>query len=266
VNITRILGIKADFSGHYGTPITFSPQIQMLLQEAGITGLPPSVRSYSYLFGPVVSQNMGRYKPFAHALFGANSVGTNLSGISVGGLGIPGLTVSDTAFAMAFGGGIDVKLQNRLSLRVGQIDYLFTKHNFSFGTPGVATHQNNYRASAGIVFQFGGTHVSQTIQPRLKTGQHPNVSAGAMLIPTLGVHVAFKDGVQITDLAPNGPGSAAGLRPGDFITAVDGVPVKTPEALANALSGMGNGSKVQLRVMIRGMWQSDVTVVIDDHK
>ena len=265
VNITRILGVKADFSGHYGTPITLSPQIQILLQEAGITGLPPSARSYSYLFGPVVSQNMGRYRPFAHALFGAISVGTNVSGVSLGGLGIPGLTLSDNAFAMAFGGGVDVRLRDRVSLRVGQFDYLFTKHDFSFGTPGVATHQNNYRASAGIVFQFGGTHVSQPTQPRQTAAQRTKVPAGALPIPSLGVYVALRDGVQITDVAPNSPSSAAGLRPSDIITAVNGMPVKTPEELANALSGVANGAKVRLGFLIRGMWQSETTVVIGDH-
>ena len=117
LNATRFLGIKADFSGHYNTPVTISPQITNSLTQLGITGLPPKATSYSYLFGPVIFQSKGRYKPFAHALFGQNSIGTNLSNVKVGGIGIPGLTVSDTAFAMAFGGGVDVKLSGRIALR-----------------------------------------------------------------------------------------------------------------------------------------------------
>jgi hypothetical protein len=263
VNITSRLGIKADFSGHYGNPITVSSQIQMLLQQAGITGFPPSVRSYSYLFGPVVSQNMGRYRPFAHALFGENSISTNLSGVSVGGLGIPGFTLNDSAFAMAFGGGVDVKLTDRVSVRAGQVDYLFTKHDFSFGVPGVAAHQNNYRASVGIVFQIGG---AKERQPKRSATRNENVSAGAVPISALGVQVAtVSEGVQITDVAPNGAGASAGLRPGDFINAVNGKHINTAAELTNAVSGMTPGTKVRLGLLIRGMWQSEATVVIGSH-
>ncbi len=266
VNITRLFGIKADFSGHYGTPVTVSSQIQMLLQQAGITGLPPSARSYSYLFGPVVSQNMGRYKPFAHALFGANTVSTNLSGVSIGGLGIPGLTLSDTAFAMAFGGGVDVKLKDRISLRAGQFDYLFTKHDFSFGAPGVAAHQNNYRASVGIVFQIGGRLPVQERQPKQSAPLRRAVSAAAMPITSLGVYVeAVSEGAQITDVAPNSAAASVGLRPGDIINTVNGGQIKTPAELANAFSGMTAGTKVRLGFMIRGMWQSEATVIIGNH-
>lgn len=141
------IGIKADFSGHYNTPVTISSQIANSLAQLGITGLPPKASSYSYLFVPVVFQSKGRYQPFAHALFGQNDLGTNLSNVRVGGLGIPGLTVSDTAFAMAFGGGVDIKLSERIALRAGQVDYFYTKHDFSSGSPSVASHQNNLRAS-----------------------------------------------------------------------------------------------------------------------
>ncbi len=163
-NATRFLGIKADFSGHYNTPVTISSQIANSLAQLGITGLSPKASSYSYLFGPVIFQSKGRYKPFAHALFGQNRIGTNLSNVKVGGIAIPGLTTSDTGFAMAFGGGVDIEITGRFAVRTGQVDYLYTKHDFSGGTPGIATHENNLRASVGIVFQFGAAHPAP--QPR----------------------------------------------------------------------------------------------------
>ncbi len=64
--------------------------------------------------------------------------------------------VSDSTFAMAFGGGLDWKAGDHILVRVAQADYLYTKHDFSFGVPGIATHQNNIRLSAGIVYVFGG--------------------------------------------------------------------------------------------------------------
>ncbi|MGA9471610.1 MAG: PDZ domain-containing protein [Terriglobales bacterium] len=262
-NVTRFFGIKGDFSGHYGTPVTISSQIQMLLQQAGVTGLPPSAHSYTYLFGPVVSQEIRRYKPFAHALFGANSIGTNLSGVSIGGLGIPGLTVSDTAFAMAFGGGVDVKLKDHISLRVGQFDYLFTKHDFSLGVPGVTTHQNNYRASVGIVFQIGGRSAQRSDRTQPRQGAPTSTPSGATSIRAMGVRVAtVSDGVQITDVTPNSAAALAGLRTGDFINAVNGAQIKTVEQLANAVSGIAVGAKIRLGILIRGMWQSEATIVV----
>jgi len=51
-------------------------------------------------------------------------------------------TRSDTAFAMAFGGGLDVHAGEHLDVRVIQVDYLPTFYN--------GKRQDNIRASAGI--------------------------------------------------------------------------------------------------------------------
>ena len=122
-NVSRSIGFKADASGHYGTP----------------SG---SLNSYSFLFGPVISSRVEGspgFTPFLQGLIGVNRISTSADGLSA----------SDSAFAMAFGGGLDVKAARIVSARVIQVDYLFTKH-------GTAMHQNNVRVSAGVVFQFGG--------------------------------------------------------------------------------------------------------------
>ena len=257
-NATHFLGIKGDFSGHYNTPVTISSQIANALAQAGVTGLPPKAHSYSYLFGPVLFQSNGKYTPFAHALFGQNNVGTSLSHVT--GLGISGLTASDTAFAMAFGGGVDIKISERIAVRAGQVDYLYTKHDFSGGAPGIAGHQNNLRASVGIVFQFGATHVEA--QPRAQKA-HPTA---AVSIPVLALFVVQSDnGAQITDVSPNGAAASAGLHPGDIINAVNGSPVKSPTELMTALGAIPAGGTVRLGYIIRGMWQSETTVSIANH-
>jgi len=259
-NATRFLGIKADFSGHYNTPITISSQIANSLAQLGITWLPPKASSYSYLFGPVLFEITGRYKPFAHALFGENRVGTNLSNVKLSGIGAPGLTASDTAFAMAFGGGVDIRISERIAIRAGQVDYFYTKHDFTGGAPGVATHQNNIRASVGFLFQFGGTHQAPK-GPAQKA--HPT---SAISIPLLGVYVVqSENGAQITDTSANGAGELAGLRPGDIINSVNGSPVKSPTELISALSTISVGSKVRLGYVIRGMWQSEAMVILGNH-
>jgi opacity protein-like surface antigen len=117
----------------------------------------PHARSYTFLFGPVVSFRGDRITPFVHALFGGNHISTDAFDI----VGVTGAVPagSETAFAMAFGGGLDVKLTHHFALRLGQFDYAFTKHCGNlFGTGcalGVGTapaaHQNNFHFSTGIV-------------------------------------------------------------------------------------------------------------------
>lgn len=145
-NLTKLLGVKGDFSGNYGTPVT-------------VPGVPlPSARTYSFLFGPVVSFRGERATPFVHALFGGNHISLDASTTLATPAG------SETAFAMAFGGGLDVKLTHHFGLRVGQFDYLYTKHcgnlgaltggACTLGVPGApAAHQNNFRFSTGVVIQ-----------------------------------------------------------------------------------------------------------------
>ena len=146
INANRWFGIKADFSGHYRTPITSN--------DPTITGL-PRVDIYSFLFGPVISLRGERATPFVHALFGANRISTGDFDDPFN----PGQTVSisNTDFAVALGGGLDVKVSNRVALRLFQVDYLMTKHDPGqiFGVPG-DDQQDNLRFSTGLVFRFGG--------------------------------------------------------------------------------------------------------------
>jgi hypothetical protein len=75
-------------------------------------------------------------------LFGGAHAGESIAG---------GTSGSQNAFAMAFGGGVDYRINHRLSLRPLQVDYLMTR--FPEGTTSNQT-QNNLRASTGIVIHF----------------------------------------------------------------------------------------------------------------
>ena len=64
-----------------------------------------------------------------------------------------GSSSSLNTFAMAFGGGVDYKLMNHISVRLFDADYLFTHFNPNeFGGPN--NSQNNLRVSTGVVFNF----------------------------------------------------------------------------------------------------------------
>lgn len=155
-NANKWFGIKADIGGNYGTPISAS-------SGSGITGL-PGLSSYSYLFGPVFSAHSNRFTPYVHTLFGVNRTSLHsTNNLSDGTTTISLPEVTDSAFAMALGGGIDYNVTKRFGLRLGQFDYLYTGHDLNAignnllgpGTfTGLDTHQNNFRFATGVVFNF----------------------------------------------------------------------------------------------------------------
>jgi len=149
-NFNRYLGVTADVSGTSVTPFGFSA----LGFSAGTYQ-----RLNNYLFGPTITANLGRSAVFAHALFGEahSSLGAGVSVPIIGGIST-GLT-SANAFAMAFGGGIDIGLTRHLAIRAVQVDYLRTQFNATDAlTTGLSSslgnRQNSFRYSSGIVFRF----------------------------------------------------------------------------------------------------------------
>jgi hypothetical protein len=117
-----LLGMVADFGGNYGT-----------LDGA-------TVRTHTYLFGPQL-QLPGKISPFVHVLAGvADEQQDAILNPAYYSLG------SDTSFAVAVGGGIDVKAVPFVAVRLIQVDYLRTNWH------GVV--QNQPRVSAGIVLHF----------------------------------------------------------------------------------------------------------------
>ena len=180
-----------------------------------------------------------------------------------GVINIPGITQSDTAFAMAFGGGIDANVSKQFSVRVGQVDYLYTAH-------GSSMHQNNIRASAGIVFRFGsgdkgGMPTPRAHGPTTPTPRNTTIP-GKMTVASLGVVVAPTDenrGVRVVDVVAGSAASLAGIHIYDVINTINGTKVRTPDDLVNALSGAGVGSSVKVGYLIRGEWQTEVTVALE---
>ena len=123
-NVNNWFGLTGDISGHY----------------SDFLGV--NVRDYNFLFGPTVSYRMPKLTPFGHTLFGFSRASVDL-----GVLAPLGFSATDTAFAMALGGGADWHFAEKWSVRVAQLDYLLTR--FSGNT------QNNLRFSTGLVFRFG---------------------------------------------------------------------------------------------------------------
>jgi opacity protein-like surface antigen len=110
----------------------------------------------SYLFGPKIAFRHGKITPFIQTLFGGAYLSGNGGAESdsrvhaqgdVGGFG--GGSSSQTAFAMALGGGVDYNLTEHFGVRLIQADYVMTKFE-----DGLDNRQDNARVSFGVVVRF----------------------------------------------------------------------------------------------------------------
>ena len=126
-NITKRLGIVADFSGHYGSELEGSTLVKK--------------DAHSFLFGPRVSFRGKKFTPFVYALLGVTRFHESAT------INGQKLFDSDTGFSSALGGGLDVKVNDRVAIRVFQIDYF--RPNF-FGE----AHTRG-RLAFGVVLHLG---------------------------------------------------------------------------------------------------------------
>ena len=143
-NLSRYFGLKFDFSAHFKKQ-TFP------IDNAG-AAVNIDSRLFNFLGGVQLKDNSSdkTFKPFAHALVGAAHTRNELTFNNFICLAIvpnpcANTTVSETGFAGAFGGGLDIRASDRVDVRVIQFDYnptrLFdsTQHNFRIGV-GIVFH------------------------------------------------------------------------------------------------------------------------------
>jgi opacity protein-like surface antigen len=128
--------------------------------------------SYSYIFGPRFSMGRSRrIDPYVHFLFGVNRASTSIAASSVlipsplpPGAPTPSSNgryeASQANFAMAIGGGLDVKMSKHITLRPVQLDYYLTRFQTKsieqiINNTSSNKNQNNLRYAAGLMFSFG---------------------------------------------------------------------------------------------------------------
>ena len=144
-NVTRYVGLKFDFSGHYQ---------KRTFPVVGTATVDVDSSLYNVLGGIQLKDNSTetKFKPFAHALVGgahAKVEGTFSNNVCIAVFPSPcpsDFDESDTGFAGAFGGGLDIRVSDRVDVRAIQFDYnptrLFdgpTQHNFRIGV-GIVIH------------------------------------------------------------------------------------------------------------------------------
>ena len=59
--------------------------------------------------------------------------------------------VCGDAFAMSFGGGLDIPINHRIDIKAGQFDYLWTRFTNQFTDAG----QHNFRFLTGLNIKLG---------------------------------------------------------------------------------------------------------------
>lgn len=146
-NVHRYFGIKADVSGAYRNREFTSPSFVSGGVIYPAVNFESNRSLYNFLGGVQIKDNAStrRFKPFAHALVGVahNRSKTKfiscISNCSSPALNTSDFTFSDTGFGGAFGGGVDIKVSDRVDFRLIQVDYnpVYTNSrvddNFRFG-------------------------------------------------------------------------------------------------------------------------------------
>jgi opacity protein-like surface antigen len=128
-------------SGSFGAYLTARIGVIGEFGACKVTGLSSGVTAHemNYLFGPrMYFHSHGRVFPFVQALVGAERLSAGVTGMG---------SNSTNALALTAGGGADVTLTRHVSLRLIQVEYLYT--HFS------SASQNSFRLQSGIVWRFG---------------------------------------------------------------------------------------------------------------
>ena len=138
--VFRYVGLVADFSGNYGSQ-TLPIAVGTCAIGVVCSPLRANTHVQNFLFGPRVSANFGKIKPFGEFLVGAGHISVDMTSPFPDNF----LKPNDTTLALAIGGGLDYKIIRPIAARF-QADYIQTRF---FGT-----NQNNIRLSTGIVLRF----------------------------------------------------------------------------------------------------------------
>ena len=150
-NFNKYFGAKFDYSLHLREDNFSRPQ--------GSGTVDTTVQNF--LGGIQVKNNSHdgpTFKPFGHALFGVANQKIDVDSPQLSSIfGVNDFHVNETSFAMAFGGGVDLKINHRIDARVIQADWnIIRRGDQQLGTGATTfilpnTRQDNLRLSFGIV-------------------------------------------------------------------------------------------------------------------
>lgn len=121
--------------GTIGGAFNLAPYFGIKAQISVETG--PNIRSRDFLVGPQGMYSKWGVLFFGHALFGKAETRIH----------IPNVVEEDNALAKQFGGGVDIPIARRISIRAIEVDYL-TTHQLN-------VDQHDVKYTTGVVFHLG---------------------------------------------------------------------------------------------------------------
>jgi len=150
-NVTSLIGIAADLGGCKYFGQTIPAPISSNINGTGFT----------FLFGPRLTfRSKSPFQPFAELNFGGMRISLSCKNnpsdcTDEFGTG----SRSKSAFAMTVGGGFDIKINKKLSLRPVQAEYLYTRfgNDCNLQVCTFNNNQNSFRLKSGLVINWGGS-------------------------------------------------------------------------------------------------------------
>jgi outer membrane protein OmpA-like peptidoglycan-associated protein len=161
-NPDKYFGLTLDFGGHYA--------------RGDVSPTTTNGDTHTIMIGPKFTWRSEHFSPFAEGLIGLHTV-------SAHGLDFE----SSNGVGAQVGGGIDLKVNRSLAIRVLQADYIWAHHNF-FPLPN--EEFNGVRLQGGVVWLLGGgpppqpLGVSATAEPKeVLAGEPVRVTATPTNVP-----------------------------------------------------------------------------------
>lgn len=117
----------------------------------------------------------------------------------------------------------------------------------ALAVPGAATSSTTETGSVGVGFAIPIDYAVSVADEIIRTGRatHPGLGLQAVTVTAVeGRALATPPGALISDVTSGGPAARAGLRPGDTLTRVDGLPVRGMNDLIMAARRQGVGRTV----------------------
>lgn len=156
LNFAKIFGIKGEVMGYGNTSFTQTLTSPVILPGGGVipAGTYTSQSNmFTYLFGPVLRIPIPKVVPFGEILFGASNTNgyADLSNAIIAAGGTISKTPTQHPFTMDIGGGVDISVSHRVSIRPIEIGYVLTRYTNPLTN---TNNQNSFRYCGAIVFKF----------------------------------------------------------------------------------------------------------------
>jgi Outer membrane protein beta-barrel domain len=148
-NLSSLIGVAADLGGCkiFGNTIGLGNKI--------------SGSQFNYLFGPRLTfRGSSPFVPFFDLGFGGNRISVSCQNSATACVNATGgNSYSKNAFAMSVGGGFDIRMTRKISLRPIQAEYLYTRfgNQCALAVCSNNNNQNSFRLKSGIVVAWGGS-------------------------------------------------------------------------------------------------------------